>query len=270
MIDILLPVYNGAQYIEEQIESLQNQTYKNFRIIIRDDGSTDNSIVVISKLMQQYDNIELINDDKGNLGVTKCFEELITYVKNEYFMFCDQDDQWLPDKIEVTLQRMFDIERSNPGMPILVCTDSICVDVNGNVIAPSFFESQKLYDVTGNPTKMAVLNVVQGNTCLLNKSCAKYIHGMPSNMVYDDWVGVCIAHYGKVSYLKKQTLLYRQHSNNSVGANKININYFLVKLRNPIKKLKPVRDFFDSLPFELNITEFLFWKIFYTVARIFK
>lgn len=96
-IDILLATYNGEKYVAEQIESILNQTYKNFNLIISDDNSSDNT----SKILEEYakkDNRIILNLQEKNLGVVKNIEFLLKQVQNEYYMLSDQDDVWLEQK----------------------------------------------------------------------------------------------------------------------------------------------------------------------------
>src|SRR5205085_8699781 len=104
LITILLATYNGEKYIDEQLQSLLNQTYTNWHLIIRDDNSTDGTPAILASYQQQYPEKITIMPNKGaNLGSVLNFNALLTFAHNaHYIMFCDQDDQWLPDKIEVT------------------------------------------------------------------------------------------------------------------------------------------------------------------------
>ena len=104
-IIILLSTYNGVKYLKNQIDSLMSQSYDDFRIIARDDGSSDES----SQILKSYDMIEIV-DSQQNLGAKGSFAELLEYAvkhtEGEFFMFCDQDDVWKNDKIEKTLAKM--------------------------------------------------------------------------------------------------------------------------------------------------------------------
>lgn len=103
MVDILLASYNGINYIQKQIDSIINQTYQDFLLWIRDDGSTDGTQEVLRKYEENYPGkIHVVEDKKGNLGVRKNFNELLRYSGQDYCMFCDQDDVWLPEKVEKT------------------------------------------------------------------------------------------------------------------------------------------------------------------------
>ncbi len=273
-IDILLPVYNGEKYLKEQIDSLLGQTNRDFRLLIRDDSSSDGSVDIINEIIKnippQSPEIIILRDEKGNLGSTKSFEELVKYVEGDYFMFCDQDDIWKPDKIDVTLEKMKEEESLNPNLPILICTDSACIDQYGNVIADSFYRSQKFEYTFDSREKMAALNIIQGNTCMMNKKCKEYIHGIPQEVVYDAWVGLVIAYYGKVFYLYEQTLFYRQHAYNAVGSNHISLRYFVDKFLGNKNWAKNNDALLNSLPYHLHYGKWLYWKIFYTIKRIIK
>ena len=104
-IDILLATYNGEKYLQEQIESILNQTYTDFRLLISDDASTDNTIKIIEEYAKKDKRI-LTFVQKENLGVIKNFEFLLNKVENEYFMFSDQDDIWMKEKIEKSLAKI--------------------------------------------------------------------------------------------------------------------------------------------------------------------
>ena len=268
MIDILLPIYNGASYIEEQVASLEAQTYKDFMIIIRDDGSTDNSNEVIRNVCKRNSNIIVIEDDLGNVGLSRCLEILMKASSAPYFMFCDQDDKWKPEKIEKTFHKMREIERNHPNKPILVCTDSTCVDDGGNILAKSFYKSQKYIDVVGDETKMLALNVVQGNTCLMNETCKQYILPFPKYGLYDHWAGVIICHYGVVHYLHEQTLWYRQHAGNVLGANNVGMRYFSAKFLHIQRQYRTYRSFFKRLSFHISLWKWAYYKILISIKRL--
>src|SRR5689334_536818 len=109
---ILLATFNGEQYIAEQIQSLLDQTYTNWRLIIRDDNSKDNTSAILTRYQQQYpDKITVMPNGGTNLGSVLNFNALLTFAQDaEYIMFCDQDDKWLPHKIEDTFNAMLQLE----------------------------------------------------------------------------------------------------------------------------------------------------------------
>ena len=112
---ILMATYNGEEFIREQINSILNQTYKNWKLIIHDDGSTDNTVDIIKEYTKKYPNkIILIEDNIKCNGAKENFSHLIKIAyKNfnfDYILFSDQDDIWLPNKIEVSLSKIQEME----------------------------------------------------------------------------------------------------------------------------------------------------------------
>ena len=102
-IDILLPTYNGEKYLKEQIDSILNQTYKNIRLIISDDCSKDSTPKILEEYREKDERIELYLQ-KENIGVVKGIEFLLKKVKSNYYMLADQDDVWLPMKVEKSIE----------------------------------------------------------------------------------------------------------------------------------------------------------------------
>lgn len=241
MIDILLASYNGEKYIAEQIESIINQTYKDWFLYIKDDCSTDNTVHIILDYEKKYkDKIKVILSAEPSGSAKNNFFSMIKYVKNEYVMTCDQDDIWLPDKIEITYNEMKKAEKKNKDVPILVHTDLKVVDENLKVIANSLL---KLLNLDGHRDKLNYLlvqNIVTGCTVMVNRCLLSYIKKVPRYAVMHDWwMALIAASLGKIIFVEIPTILYRQHENNEVGAKNVkSIKYVFLMLKkiNIIKK----------------------------------
>lgn len=269
MIDILLPTYNGAEFLPDLIDSIMKQTYNDFRFIVRDDGSNDNTWSIIKKYKERYPKkFLLVEDGFGNLGTSGSNNILIQHVSSDYFMYCDQDDIWEPTKIEESLSEMKRLEAEFPNKPILVCTDAVCFDEKGKITASSFFESQKFQDVTDSYHKMLALNIVQGATSLMNKNVLDVMTYIPKNLFHDWWTGVIVSKYGVVRYIHKPLLRYRQHSANVVGANDVGWNYFKRKLQNIRKQMRIYASMYKQLPFKPSILKWAYYKIIINLTRI--
>ncbi|HZK11905.1 MAG TPA: glycosyltransferase, partial [Atribacterota bacterium] len=121
-INILMATYNGEKYVSEQIESIINQSFTNWILLIRDDESTDNTMKILDKYEKQESRIAVIRDDLGNLGQCLNFNEIMKNVKTDsYVMFSDQDDVWLPTKIEESVKEIKRLENiRGTETPILV------------------------------------------------------------------------------------------------------------------------------------------------------
>jgi len=235
-IDILLTTYNGQAYLKEQIDSILAQSNQDWRLTIRDDGSSDNSVSIVEKYAAEYpDKIKLIIDSDGNLGANLNFGRLLEQANAGYIMFSDQDDVWLPNKIELTLNVMKATEQIYPDKPVLIHTDLKVVDSDLNIIADSMWSYQKLSPEIGDDlSKIMAQNVVTGCTMMINRKASDVSTPIPAEAImYDWWIAMNVARYGKIVYLSAPSILYRQHSDNRIGAKEaknINIINFFKKL----------------------------------------
>lgn len=271
MIDILMATFNGEKFLEEQIRSLLNQTCQDWNLIIRDDGSNNAVISIIEKYTGLFpQKIKCLVDQKGRLGPTLSFAALLDFSNAPYIMLCDQDDIWLPDKIAVTIGKMLELEKNHPDTPLLVFTDLSTTDESLKITDPSFMSSQRFFPkIIHDSTQLLALNVIAGCTIMINKLSRDFILPIPSShIVHDQWIAVNIAHFGKIDFIPKSTILYRQHGNNSVGSNRINIVYFLKKISNPIRQFFIYRNLIIHLKFKVNITAFAYYKLAFTLKRL--
>jgi glycosyltransferase involved in cell wall biosynthesis len=123
-INILLSTYNGEKYLADQLNSIINQDFIDWQVIIRDDGSTDGTIAIIADFACRYPSKFLITHDTlGNIGYNKSFTKLFEYITADYIMFCDQDDYWYPHKISLMYSAITEAARKNNHLPLLVFSD---------------------------------------------------------------------------------------------------------------------------------------------------
>ncbi len=233
-VSIIMATYNGAKYIAQQIDSILAQSYNEWKLYIRDDGSTDNTIDIINEYVQKHqDKICLVQDDYVCKSAYKNFMRLLTYVDSEYVMFCDQDDVWMSNKIEMSLAEMKRQENIGDDVPIALFTDYEIVDGELNLIRDT-----SSLDVDISLNSLLTQNCTIGAVMMINRKlveCAKewdYLeHGM------HDWLCMLIAAYsGHIGRVKEAAMLYRQHGNNVLGEN---LNFFAyVSNRLNIKETK--------------------------------
>ncbi|MCK4792683.1 MAG: hypothetical protein KAV87_53630, partial [Desulfobacteraceae bacterium] len=188
------------------------------------------------------DKIKLITDSDGNLRASLNFGRLLEQADAEYTMFSDQDDIWLPNKIELTLNVMKATERIYPGKPVLIHTDLKVVDSDLNTIADSMWSYQKLFPEIGNDlNRIMAQNVVTGCTMMINRKAKTVSMPIPSEaMMYDWWIAINVCKHGKIVYVSTPSILYRQHSKNWIGARRaqrVNVLHFLKKLCRLKKRL---------------------------------
>lgn len=237
-IDILLATYNGEKYIKEQIESILNQTYKNIKLIISDDCSKDSTSKILKEYEKKDDRIKLYIQQE-NLGVVKNIEFLLKKVENKYYMLSDQDDVWLPQKVEKSLEKL---KQENAD---LVFGDLEVVNKDLKTIYPSFGDFMLLNKKINkyiNSNKLNYLyNCVTGCTILAKKETIEKIIPLPQKskyLIHDHWIGLMVSIYGKVAYIPEKYIKYRQHGNNQVGTDKISHGF---------KKIEQVRKLFINV-----------------------
>ncbi len=237
MITILLATYNGERYINAQIDSILQQTEQNFVLRIQDDCSTDGTYSIISDYAEKYPEKVLIQKCAKNTGGAKWnFLELMTTYQDDYVMLCDQDDVWLPNKIELTLRAMHTAEKEHGVQtPILVHTDLTVVDESLGIIGDSLNDMLDLRMGYGVMASQVVQNTVTGCTALYNRALAQIIRKPQVCIVHDWWLGLIAIAFGVKVYLPERTILYRQHGANSIGAKQVrSISYVIDKVLHPM------------------------------------
>ena len=244
MITIIMAVYNGQEYIREQLESLKDQTYTEWRLVIRDDRSSDKTAEIVKKFSDEVEQEVIFKVNEKPSGSAKNnFALLINDAKeSDYVMFCDQDDIWKRDKIEITFNKMKQAEeRYGRDFPLLVHGDVEVIDENGNINADSMFEMSHINADSKLP-QILIQNHVTGCTMMCNKKLIAGISEYASSeyIIMHDYLAALYASvFGKIEVIKKPLLSYRQHSGNSVGAkNNNNPVYLLKRLANGRKSYK--------------------------------
>lgn len=237
-IDILLATYNGEKYLKEQIDSILNQTYRNIRLVISDDFSKDNTVEILKEYEKMDDRIELHIQDQ-NQGVVKNIEYLLNQVESNYYMLADQDDVWLPEKVEKSLEKL---TKENAD---LVFGDLEVVDKDLKTKYPSFGDfmllNRKIKKYINSDKLNYLYNCVTGCTVFAKKETISKILPLPKTskyLIHDHWIGLMTSIYGKVAYIDEKYIKYRQHGNNQVGTEKISHGF---------SKLEQVRELFINV-----------------------
>lgn len=225
---IIISTYNGARYLREQLDSIFNQTYSNFHIFVRDDGSNDDTI----KILEEYKNRGLTYYLGDNKKPALSFLEAISVANKDYdyYAFCDQDDVWNPDKVEAAIRAISEIEQD---LPILYYSATELVDASLNHIGTNF----RLPIYTNNLcTSLLNGSLVTGCTMVINKSLANIIRiGIPQKpLMHDSWIHrVCLSVGGRIIADPIPHVKYRQHNNNVLGIHKIS---FIKKIKKSFKR----------------------------------
>lgn len=232
MIDILLATYNGEQYIKQQIYSLLSQTYEDWNLIIHDDGSSDNTISIVKSFCQNDARVKFIEDSITFGNPAENFMHLLKYSNAEYIMFCDQDDIWFDNKIELMLSHMINLDSN---IPQVIYSNAYVWEPNNGIKGLATLTFPK------NVESFLFLNSgMQGCVSLFNDKMRDFLIL---------WKGTCAMHdhllhltgltLGKVTYLDTPLMLYRMHQNNVTGGTATKI----ISLNKIIKNSKvPVID----------------------------
>lgn len=236
MIDILLAVYNGEKYLQEQLDSITSQTYKDWHLIIRDDGSKDKSVEIAKSFAQNYPGKVEVHINKIPTGsASRNFMKMVNDADAEYVMFCDQDDVWLSDKIEKTFKVMRACERRcGREIPILVHSDLCVVDENLRGISASMRRYQKLPKST-EIHQLLIQNSVTGCTMMINRTLLEMMHQVADSsavVMHDYWAALVASVFGKIVFIRQPLIKYRQHGDNSVGAlNAVSFKYLYMRFK---------------------------------------
>jgi len=226
-VEILLATYNGAHYLQEQLDSLLAQTHANWSLLIRDDGSTDATPTILAGYQKRFPTrIKIVSSEKVNLGACGNFAALLAETDANYLMFCDQDDVWRPDKIERTLAEMHSLEKIyGMTMPLLVHTDLAVADEGLRVVADSLWRSQHSNPVGGKTlNRLLVQNIATGCSVMINRALRVLALPVPPEAVMHDWwLALVAAAFGEIGHVSMPTVLYRQHGANDVGARPFNV-----------------------------------------------
>ena len=234
-VDILLPTYDGEKFLSAQIDSLLRQTYNNWKLIIRDDLSSDGTLSLINEYKNKYpDKIHVVDNQSIKKGVIDSFGCLLEVSTSRYVAFCDQDDVWASDKLLLEIGKMRELEATHgDSMPILVHTDLSVVDGQLRKISDSFWKYQHL-----DPAKMSSLprmlvqNCVTGCTVLINRPLIELAFPFPKGVIMHDWwIALIAVSEGVMCDMKTTTIQYRQHDNNDTGAKKWGLGFIIRTIR---------------------------------------
>lgn len=210
LVSVAMATCNGARFLREQLESIYAQTYSAIEVVVSDDQSTDETPAILREYERTRGLKFEINDTR--LGVTKNFERTVRRCSGEFIALADQDDIWLPEKIERLV--------ANIGESSLICSDAQLCDDRGVVFAPSFYRYAR---ILVPPQSLArqwslVANFVTGCATLFRRGLLDEALPIPTGApIHDWWFAIVAARQKGVRFLDEPLLLYRQHDNNEVG-----------------------------------------------------
>ena len=229
-VSVAMATYNGEQYLEEQLDSILNQTIKPAEIIVCDDGSTDSTRVILEKYQKKGHIVFFVNDKR--LGFVGNFKRAVSLTNpHNYVALSDQDDVWLPAKIEAAINLMIKIEINEK--PAMVYSDLMLVDQDKNLLNASF-RNELCEDAYRHCLETLLFGgFVNGCTMLMNPLMRNYFASIPDRVGinHDTWITFIAYTFGQAGIVDKAHILYRKHINNASE-----VHHF--KRKNLFQKLK--------------------------------
>lgn len=218
LISVVLALYNGEKYIKEQLVSIINQTKPVQEIVICDDCSTDKSIDIVQELKEMTLGISFkIIQNKKNLGYIRNFHEGISASKGDFIFLADQDDIWMPDKVEVMLRFM---KESNAT---LACSNFSLIDQDGKDIVGEYQIPKFILEAPSGVSKIDLHSLLYGNVaqgctyCFTSQVKKIYLEMENFDVIHDYQLMLIAAALGGAVLINSKLIKYRLHGNNSVG-----------------------------------------------------
>jgi glycosyltransferase involved in cell wall biosynthesis len=216
MVDILLCTFNGAAFLPAQLDSIEKQTHRHWSLFVSDDGSTDGTLSLIENFAQRVGSERVYVFTGPKCGFAKNFMSLIErpQIDAPYIAFADQDDVWLPEKLERAIHVL---EQQGEG-PALYAGRTRYIDAHDRVLGEStLFVKQPSF------ANALVQSVGGGNTMMINRHVINRMRSAAQRLdiySHDWWLYLFVSALGGfVFYDSKPLVLYRQHSSNVVGMN---------------------------------------------------
>ena len=268
-IAILMATYNGGKFLRQQIDSIVNQTFKQWDLFVHDDGSIDNTMEILNHYTKKHQNIHLLSyKTTGEKGAMQNFMGLLERVDADMYMFADQDDVWLPNKIEMFYETMIKTQCKNENKPILIYSDSNVTDSNLNIVSQSFIQFTGNYPQYLNSfEKCGVTSFIPG-CCMMINDMAK--HQTPQitkhSIMHDIWIHLSVLkNNGVVVGIHEPLMYYRQHQDNTLGANDAiphTMSYRLAHIINTYKNNKERYLMLKDLGYG-SFIKYLYYKLQY-------
>jgi len=214
-VSVCLASFNGEKYIEMQIESILSQISFDSEVIISDDGSIDSTVDIIKRFDESR--IKLISGPKN--GLINNFENTLKYATNDIIFLCDQDDIWLPDKVNEACKALLNND--------LVVSDATVVNKDLALIKKSLLGD--VGDSNRNVIKNIIRNPFTGCCMAFNRKILNYALPFPKNIaMHDWWIGLIASGLGRVKFLEQPLILYRRHESNiSETSNKSSVSFIV-------------------------------------------
>lgn len=225
-VAILMATYQGERFLKEQLDSLFAQSHKDWTLYVHDDCSSDATMSILESYHSHYPNMVIL-DYPSQHGAKNNFFSMIERVDADYYFLCDQDDVWLPEKIETEIAQMMILEKQHPNLPLLVCSDVTVVDEHLVIKNHSLWNASGKYpQLLTTFRELGAIDYVTGCTMLFNRTVKMLLRNpSPHATMHDAWIALSVLKAGGIIFpISTPLLYYRQHSSNTLGAGEWNAN----------------------------------------------
>ncbi|MBO4822568.1 MAG: glycosyltransferase family 2 protein [Prevotella sp.] len=220
-IAILMATYNGEKYLAEQIGSILGQTNHDWHLYIHDDGSKDDTAAILNDHARKHPDEITVMEYPPQGGALSNFMSLLERVEADYYMFSDQDDVWMPEKVQLTLQKMREMEATySANVPLVSFCDLQVVSSRLELKDASFFHARGIERMVFKERFFHLANMVPGCTMLFNRIARDTARPyQESKYIIHDYHIVlnALAHGGHIAGIPQPLISYRQHEDNVVG-----------------------------------------------------
>lgn len=238
LVVVLLGTYNGSRYLQQQLDSISNQSHTNWRLVIADDGSGDNTMAIVQSFADEHpDRVRIVRGEPTGSARDNFFRLLRAADSGQYFAFCDQDDVWSIDKLERLTRRCQEVqyEHGDQDQPCLVYSDLSVVDAQLDIVSPSFMGQIRARPDGITHRTLLVENAVPGCAMLFNAALADVFRAHPFDetkaIMHDWWLALLASTVGHISHMPEPLVKYRQHTTNTLGSvDRSGLRFILSKL----------------------------------------
>jgi len=207
MVSVVIATYNGARFLRQQLQSIIDQTYPNIEIIVVDDASRDDTISIVTEYAITDHRVRL-HPSERNIGFLKNFERGVLLSSGDYIALSDQDDIWLPEKIEILM-------RERKDHPLIYCNSEL-IDENGKSLGIKLTDLKNLKNFA-SPINYTVGGTASGHAMIVKREVVVESLPWPPMVTHDFWIGFVSTFTGPMKFVDQVLVLYRQHENNVIG-----------------------------------------------------
>jgi len=255
-ISVVIATYNGEKYLEQQLDSILSQTLPPAELIICDDCSIDRTLTILEKYRKRGLLTYVRNDRQ--LGLIDNFKKAVSLAaETNYVALSDQDDQWLPDKLQRSAELL---DQMDQKLPAMVYTDLLLVDQDEHILNTSFRNERGQDHYQHNLQTLFFSNFVNGCTVLMNSKLRFFFANMPNHIKlnHDGWLALAAFTFGEPKSINSALVRYRKHENNvSTTLGTVPKNRYLNTINQLVNAWTGHDDF---LSVELETTRYFYMK----------